>query len=73
MTYLDIIPEHADSRETIFKVLMSLEEKYQCIRGQSEHLVVVGDAKIYTQVDAANAWRLAYSEEFQATHSEDLL
>ena len=52
MTYLDIIPEHADSRETIFKVLMSLEEKYQCIRGQSEHLVVVGDAKIYTHLES---------------------
>ena len=58
----------------------------QCIRGQSEHMVVVGDAKIYTHLELLKEeygddlkWILpmpgdwGYSEEFSASHSEDLL
>ena len=50
IVYIDITNEPADDRETIFKVLSSLESQYREIRGISEFLPVVGDAKTYNHL-----------------------
>ena len=48
VVYVDITNDPADSKETVFKVLTSLETEFREIRGQSGFLVVVGDGKTYT-------------------------
>ena len=44
---VDITDDPADSKETVLKVLTSLEKKSREIRGWSKYLVVVGDGKTY--------------------------
>ena len=50
LTYLDILNEHADSKETILTVLELLESKYKVLRGDSQYLIVVGDAKTFNHL-----------------------
>ena len=50
VTYLDILNEHADSKETIHMVLELLEDKYKVLRGTSQYLIVVGDAKTFNHL-----------------------
>ena len=50
LTYLDILNEHADSKETILTVLELLESKYKVLRGNSQYLIVVGDAKTFNHL-----------------------
>lgn len=50
LTYLDILNEHADSKETILTVLELLESKYKVLRGDFQYLIVVGDAKTFNHL-----------------------
>lgn len=50
----------ADNKETIFKILTSLETEFREIRGQSCFLVVVGDGKTYQHLTEL---KHAYSKE----------
>ena len=50
LTYLDILNKHADSKETILTVLELLEGKYNVLRGMSDYLIVVGDAKTFNHL-----------------------
>ncbi len=61
--YVDITNDPADSKETIFDLLLALESKYREIRGAMNYLVVVGDAKTYqhlTQLKRAYGKELAW-------------
>ena len=60
VVYVDITNDPADSKETIFKVLASLETEFREIRGQSCFLVVVGDSKTYQHLTEL---KHAYSKE----------
>ena len=66
MTYLDILNEHADSKETILTVLELLESKYNGLRGMSEYLIVVGDAKTFNHLVTLKRESLHGCYPFQA-------